>query len=79
VKGVNLNDLPPALRREVEAKLGTSKRKRTTQVAIKGQFRGWCWACGTLFSVEREWERHVAATGHARLEMIAPSPAGGGV
>lgn len=69
---MKLEDLPPNLRAQVDAKLGTSKRKRTTQVAIKGEFRGSCHACGEQFDTNASWERHADERfpGHGRLDQI---------
>lgn len=66
------SELNPADRAAVDRKLGVSRKKRTTQVAIEGAFRGTCHACGEPFETQASWERHVAANfpGHGRLDQI---------
>lgn len=71
---VNLNDLPPALRAQVDAKLDTGKRKRT-RAGAGGPIDGHCHTCGEAFNgrgAEKRWEAHVDESGHARLELVKP-------
>lgn len=68
---MRLEDLPPNLRSQVDAKLGTSKRKRTTQRGNSVVCDAVCWGCGTRWTSVALWERHSDETGHRRLESVA--------
>lgn len=66
---MKLNDLPPNLRAQVDAKLGTSaKKKRTTQRGQSDVCEASCHGCGERFDRVSKWEAHSDASGHRRLD-----------
>jgi hypothetical protein len=61
---VNYEDLPPELRRQVDAKVGRPGRARTTKRALRvPSSPGRCW-CGETFERYEDWERSHCGPGH---------------
>jgi hypothetical protein len=66
---LRLDDLPPALRKQVDAQLGAKPRRSRT--LSRERVTGRCWTCGVEFT-PGAWERHADANpGHARFELVA--------
>lgn len=66
-------DLPPELRRQVDAKLSdsTPRRKPKNRAESRGGSPGQC-SCGERFSIFSAYERHRRGTGepgHARYDL----------
>ena len=66
---VRLEDLPPAMRRHAEAALDV-KPKRSPAGDSRVATDGVCWPCGERYSSVAAWEKHSAATGHRRFELV---------
>lgn len=64
---LKLEDLPPAMRKQVEAKAKPKSRKQAP-----GRVYGVCVACGERFGMAA-WERHIVAEhdGHGRYEILS--------
>lgn len=62
-------DLPPALRAQVDAKVGApGKKTRSTRRERGTDGPGRC-GCGVTFGSYREWERDHQGDGHRRFEL----------
>jgi hypothetical protein len=69
-RDVRLDDLPPAMRVQVEAKLGEQPKRRTKGNRATGVATdGWCFECRTHWTSCAAWERHSVAEGHRRFEL----------
>jgi hypothetical protein len=75
-----LNDLPPKLRKQVEAnavgrEVSVPARRRPVQRSKKSDADNWRgeWRCASCPETFRHWakaERHADATGHSRIEVV---------
>lgn len=62
-------DLPPALRAQVDAKVGApGKKKRTTRRESGVDGPGRC-HCGAEFATYKQWEREHMRMGHRRFDV----------
>lgn len=69
---VNYNDLPAHLRAQVDSKLGTNQRqKSSTKRTVSGTCEGTC-SCGEIFTKYTRWEKHSDVTGHRRWSVTLP-------
>jgi hypothetical protein len=68
--GIRLQDLPPEVRKQVEATHGLG-RGRPSRREIDGPgLAVQCHACREVFPTYRGWERHAERTRHNRCDLI---------
>jgi hypothetical protein len=80
VGGVRLEELPPAVRRRLEAMAGATsstttpappaRARSTSSARARGAQRWRCHQCGELSSTWAAAERHADSAGHGRIELL---------
>ena len=68
--GVRYDDLPPAMRAQVDAALGPQAAKRTTRRQLRSQGSPGACGCGERFDRYETWEKHADSAGHGHRRFL---------
>lgn len=73
-RSVKLEDLPPALRKQVQAEMGGQPGRKLSDAETKQQgLPVRCHECGLVSDVyngKRGWEGHAEESGHHRADLV---------
>lgn len=67
---VRIEDLPPAMRAQVEDQLARRPARGRGSRGARGSFAGRCATCDAPFSAWAEAQRHADEEGHHRIDLV---------